>query len=60
MSVFSFEQSSGLECCFIMNNMNMRKINLMAKKGLGIPFREGFGKTRFERTFRKLKGGWPL
>lgn len=37
MSVFSFEQSLGLGCCFIIN-MNMRKINLISEKGLGSPY----------------------
>lgn len=38
MSACSFEQSSGLEHCLIMNNMNMRKINLTLKQDLGSHF----------------------
>lgn len=60
MSACSFEQSSGLERCFIMNNINMRKINRNSKTGLGLSFWEGGGETILERTFRNLKGGWPL
>lgn len=55
MSVCSFEQSSGLECCFIMNNTNMRKINLISRTGLWSPSREGGGEINFERTSRNLK-----
>lgn len=60
MSAYSFEQSSGLEHCFIMNNMNMRKINLNSKTGLGLSFWERSGETILERTLRNLQGGWPL